>query len=338
MKVTFGIINCNRLHYLRSCCESLLASLENTIVDWEMIVIDNASIEENTLEYLSSLEINNKVCVFKFDKRDPSNEFARGLNKLIELSSGELICPLQGDTQFVIVGDWLKYYVEFFQKFHDAIGCIAIDAQRRETIRNEMHSLQEVHCNSVFPFVVNSSRPPVAGAGDVFYRKALIEKIGGWSENNLHHEGGQDSETEFLRRVAAKQATGEISTNLLHVQPIFPVACCIYTDPRGTNARVRGNRRYGQYWPAKESFTYYKMSPMWSTPRIHVGIPNSIEQVAIPIGFDAPLDAQGMWKKNPIRPETANASDYVNLIPDEVIVSHDDESSDDPVAKWLFGV
>lgn len=334
--ITFGIINCNRLHYLRSCLESLQHSLKDTSISHEIIIIDNSSVEEGTESYLNSLDYgpNSNLRTYFFRQRDPANEFARGLNKVVELANGELICPLQGDTQFIVVGDWLQHYVNLF-KMYDNIGCIAIDAQRRETIRREAGNLRVLESDPIFPFAVNTSRPPVAGAGDVFYRKSLLHSIGEWSTDNQQHEGGHDSETDFLRRVASKQAAGDLPTDLMHVQPIFPVSACIYTDPRGTNARVRGNRRYGQYWPPVESFTYYKMIPMWSSVRPHVGIPNSIEQVAIPVGWKAPLDKSGMWMKNPIRPETAGPDDYVELIKIDETVNEPTE--DDAVSKWLFG-
>ena len=54
MKVSFGIINYNRLFYLKSCAESLMASVED-YKNVEFICIDDNSKEPGTQEYLNSL-------------------------------------------------------------------------------------------------------------------------------------------------------------------------------------------------------------------------------------------------------------------------------------------
>ncbi len=83
--------------------------------------------------------------------------------------------------------------------------------------------------------------------------------------------------------------------------PIFPVCTAIYTDPRGTNARIRGNKRYGKYWPAKESFKYYEIHDYDKILEkiSDRDVPLGIENVASPIGWDKPIDSQGNWLKNP---------------------------------------
>ena len=101
-KVTFGIVNCNRLHYMRSCLESLLYCTDS-YDNKEIIIVDNASVEQGTSEYLDEKE-KQGIIVIRQEKRDPSSEFAKGLNVIIENSTGEYICPLQGDMQFIVKG------------------------------------------------------------------------------------------------------------------------------------------------------------------------------------------------------------------------------------------
>ena len=132
-KVTFGFINCNRLHYLRSCLESFL----DCTLDYnnkEIIVVDNASTEEGTDEYLEELR-ERGFKVFQQKQRDPSNEYAKALNIVAENATGELIAPIPADVQFVVKGGWLKEYVKFFEKYEDTTGCISFDAQR--SVRNK---------------------------------------------------------------------------------------------------------------------------------------------------------------------------------------------------------
>ena len=84
--VTIGIVNCNRLFYLKSCLESFLDCTQD-YPNKEIIIVDNASVEEGTEEYLVEKE-KQGVKVFRQLLRDPNNEFARGLN-LIYRDYGE---------------------------------------------------------------------------------------------------------------------------------------------------------------------------------------------------------------------------------------------------------
>ena len=117
-KITFGIVNCNRLHYLKACLESLLIST-NDYYNKEIIIIDNASIEDGTEEYLLEKEKNKIITVVRQKERDPENEFAIALNKIVELSTGDLVCPLQGDMQFIANSGWLYEYAKIYKEFGD---------------------------------------------------------------------------------------------------------------------------------------------------------------------------------------------------------------------------
>jgi hypothetical protein len=91
-----------------------------------------------------------------------------------------------------------------------------------------------------------------------------------------------------------------------------PQSIAIYTDPRGTQGRVRGNKRYGQYWEAKDE-TRWKYYEYVNVEDFDVNSPRSIEEVAKPIGFQKILDERGNWLKNPILPETAKNDDWIEL-------------------------
>ena len=257
-RVTFGIVNCNRLHYLRSCLESLIFTTES-YKNKEIIVVDNSSVEEGTQEYLKEKE-SQGITVIRTHERDPSNEFARALNTIYENSTGEYICPLQGDMQFVLKGAWLERYVEYFEKRKEGIGCIALDAQRRSTIarRSPYAVFDESDIEADFRFFIDPKRPPISGAADCMYSREILEKIYPWHVNNENHEGGNDSETEMLKKVESLLSQG-VLRNIHFISPQTPVSVAIWTDSRGTNARVRGNKRYGDYWQAKSDYRYYKI-------------------------------------------------------------------------------
>lgn len=324
--VSFGIVNCNRLHYLKSCFESLVTCTDDYPAR-EFIVVDNASVEEGTKEYLDELT-SRGVKVIRQEKRDPSNEFARGLNTIVRETKGEIVVPLQGDMEFVVERGWLWYYVSLIKEYGRQVGCVTLDAQRMVT--NHVQSTQMSKVLGVqHPFVFNAARPPISGAADVVYTREVLDLIGPWSEKNVSHEGGLDSETDMLQRVQKMMLERKLEYKC--VSPILPPAIAIYTDARGTNARVRGNKRYGDYWPPKAMGRYYQPRKMQDFPpqRLLQGGPVSIEELARPMGWDKPLDVNGNWLKNPIRPETAQESDFVVLEPEPT----SDEA--DYLQEWL---
>ena len=101
--------------------------------------------------------------------------------------------------------------------------------------------------------------------------------------------------------------------------PVYPPSVMIYTDARGTNARIRGNRRYGDYWPPKVDYRYYEIKNFENVISLEDyedrQIPYSIEEVTVAVGgWSLPKHESGDFKKNPIRPETATSDDWVEIL------------------------
>ena len=330
--VTVGIVNCNRLFYLRSCLESFLECTSD-YPNKEIIIVDNASVEEGTEEYLKEKE-QQGVKVFRQLKRDPNNEFARGLNLIHKESQGNYVIMLQGDMQFVLRGGWLERYVNFYQNYEEVIGCIGFDAQR--TITNQSHTyserigvMEDGTCSpglSGFGFVADGHRPPAGGAADSMYSKKVLDMIAPWSEDNTNHEIAGDSETKMLQNISS--ITKAHQFKWMTFLPVYPPSVMIYTDKRGTNARVRNNKRYGDYWMPKKGCEYYEIKDFeieMSNHRFKSSTPIGIEKIANPVGWEAPIDESGNWKKNPIRVEEALPSDYVVLYDEEKELQHSAE-------------
>ena len=305
-KVSFGMVNCNRLFYLKSCLESLLECTQD-YPNKEIIIVDNASAEKGTKEYLDSIKDENiKIHITK--ERDPSNEYARGLNTIYELSDGDYIIPLEGDLQFIVKNGWLKEYVDFFENNKESTGSISLDAQRTIRLNNGRYLFPKNQ--SKYKFIYNLANHPISGAGDAVYSREILDKMYPWVTENSSHEGGGDCETKMLAKI--NKILGDKRSSTFLAVPIFPVCTAIYTDPRGTNARIRGNKGYGEYWPPKESFKYYEIHEYEDALKLisDRDVPLGIESVANPIGWDKPLDNQGNWLKNPIRPENCTEDDY----------------------------
>ena len=312
-KVTFGIVNCNRLFYFKSCFESLVESTFD-YQNKEFIVVDNASVEEGTKEYLDFLETRG-VTVIRKETRNPANEFAIGLNDIVDKSTGDYICMLQGDTQFVLK-NWLKEVIDFYDLNQDVVGSVMLDAQRRSRLKQNSHKIFKFQDNRLppsckNPFYADTSRDPVSMSADVIYSRKVLNQMGRWHVKNKNHEGGMDSENEMRYKVRSL-ISQKIMPQYVIAFTSVPQSVAIYTDPRGTQGRVRGNKRYGQYWEAKDEtrLKYYDYLSLdeFSTDTIH-----SIEDIARPIGFEKPLDINGNWLKSPIRPETATQDDWVTL-------------------------
>jgi glycosyltransferase involved in cell wall biosynthesis len=327
-KVTFGIINCNRLHYLKSCVESLLYCTSD-YPNKEIIIVDNSSIEKGTDEYLLEKE-NQGISVFKSEKRDPNNEFAKALNLITRESSGDYIAQIQGDMQFILKGEWLKEYVRFYSKHKNNIGCVMLDAQRSTRIKNQSKFSKK--SNDLYPFLFDLHRIPFCCSADVMYSRESLNFMGPFLEKNDGHETGTNSEDDMRSRILSK-ISGK-NAQIFCAAPLIPPAVAIYTDPRGTNARVRGNKRYGSYWPPKvDNFRYYQvrdfndMSALFANREKPVGI----EEMAIPEGWSAPIDSNGDWIKNPIIIENCSSDDYVVLYEEKETLF----KNHDHIEEWL---
>lgn len=284
--LTLGFVNCNRLHYLRATVESAIETTQNDKV--QIIVVDNASVEEGTDQYLMDL-LRRGIEVYATKERDPNNEYARALNLIVQKADSELIAPCPGDIQF-IRHNWVKEYI-FANNEDDGASCMALDAQRRSRIEKKKYSQSwsEIYND----FFALDYEDPFCAAGCVVYERFSLHSSLPWSVDNGHHEGGDDSETKMLKKMR--------ETHHHHYEgdpwkavPRVPPAVAIY-DEYGSNAIVRGDKRYGNYAAPKEGIYYYKILDK---------IPDfdsiaSIEDVAIPTSNPQPLDESGNWIKAP---------------------------------------
>ena len=105
MKISFGIINYNRLFYLKSCAESLMESVEDYDGELEFICIDDNSKEPGTQEYLQTLKDRGWTVINQEEHRQAEkqsigevkhviDEFSAALNLFHQTATGEYIVPL----------------------------------------------------------------------------------------------------------------------------------------------------------------------------------------------------------------------------------------------------
>lgn len=304
--VTIGIVSCNRLHYLKALIESARECIRYEPIEW--IIVDNASIEPGLREYLESLEFVQQK-IFRAQRR-PSTEHLEAMNAIIERSHAECVMILPEDAQFIIQGAWMADFVALVQG-DPGVGTVSFDAQRRATIAKFFGASQgparwlPAHrrrrrrwTSSGAEFIgYGRSKPGIAGAGILsFGRTELWRRLGPWKacgkQTVADSTGG--GEREMLQRLAGSR---------LHLERVLtriPVCAALVTDPVGTRARVRGNRRYGRYAPPPEGRFYYRIWDETDLAGLGAGeLPIAFEEIVRPMQFELPVDAQGRLLKNP---------------------------------------
>lgn len=106
----------DKVELLRMCIESILGKTEYE--NYEILVIDNQSQEQSTLDYLASLEASPKVRVLKYDA--PFN-FSTMNNFGARHARGQLLGLLNNDIE-VTDGDWLREMAS--QACRDGVGAV----------------------------------------------------------------------------------------------------------------------------------------------------------------------------------------------------------------------
>lgn len=90
------------MRHLRPCIESIIA--RTTYPNFEILVVDNQSVESETLAYFEEIGERLGVRICKFN--EPFN-YSRMNNFAVSHVNGALVCLLNNDTE-VISGDWLE--------------------------------------------------------------------------------------------------------------------------------------------------------------------------------------------------------------------------------------
>ena len=150
MKVSLIMITIDRLEIVK---QTLGKILSNTGYDnWELCVADNGS-TDGVIDYISSL--NPAVHILHGENKG----VAYSLNRLIEQSSGELVCHIGNDI--VMDDNWLKTMVDYQQAI-PSTGVCAI------------HTVEALH-----PLAEIAGKQVHLGKlvfGPKMYRKKLVEK------------------------------------------------------------------------------------------------------------------------------------------------------------------
>lgn len=304
--LTIGIVSCNRLFYLRALVESIRACLPLDRLD--CIVVDNASVEPGLPEYLRTLEFARTVVR---PTRSPSTEAAEALNTILEQAAAPRVLLLSDDVQFIVKGSrWLDAVIELWRT-HDWLGSVMPIALRRVTLR---HYFDGSLAHRLLPSLAPRRITATNGVGVACFPSRelgithsalgvtpleLWKRIGPFRTSGAKQtmqDAGAGAEADIVRRY--RQSGLKLRKGLLQQ----PVLAEIITDPNGTQARVRGNRRYGRYFEPPAGTLYYRISDE-AEARLLRGSAVPFEEAVEPLGFDLPLDRHGNRLKNPLGPD-----------------------------------
>ena len=104
------------LGHLKPCIDSVLS--KSSYPNYELLIIDNQSVEPQTLAYFKTLTTHSKVKVVPY--KQPFN-FSAINNYAVEQAQGEVICLLNNDTE-VITADWMEEMLGHLLQAE--VGCV----------------------------------------------------------------------------------------------------------------------------------------------------------------------------------------------------------------------
>ena len=183
--ISIIILAHNQIEYTKKCLESIL---KNTLEPFELIVVDNGSID-GTVEYLESefLRKNDDVRI-KIIKNSENKGFASGNNQGIATSSGDYILLLNNDV--VVTPGWLERMISCCEK-RPEIGIVGPRSnyvsgpQLLEPVDYNLDSLEGLNRFSKKVTTINAKKSTqllrVVGFC-MLIKRSVIDKIGGMDD------------------------------------------------------------------------------------------------------------------------------------------------------------
>lgn len=288
---TFAIIACNRLHYLRNCVRSVLRFVDLDRV--RLLVIDNASTEQGTHEYLSELAKSEPaITIHRFKDRRP-NELYRAMNFAVDFARGaghEFVHFIQEDSQFL----WhdatmLDRVRRLFQERADvAQAHVSLGWHGKVRKWQQQGGCELLHvANDTWLWPRNM---PPCDTG--ITRVSLFDATGPYPESaSLKGDRGQPIGEEWMyaqcRRLGLKRVY-----SLLPSLGMIPDGAC-----------VRGMERIGRYFPPLSEF-YLRPLDAEHVRQIQgnaeAGVLSCNEEVSIPDGWS--VESMRIRSEGPIEP------------------------------------
>lgn len=117
-KVSILIPNKDNVNLLKNCIESILNL--TTYTNYEINIIENNSIQDETFEYYSKISQNSKIKILDYNT-DKEFNYSSLINFGVQNSDGDFILQLNNDTK-LLTKDWLELFIGYAQ--NKEIGAI----------------------------------------------------------------------------------------------------------------------------------------------------------------------------------------------------------------------
>lgn len=176
----------DKVELLQKCVESILS--KTSYQDYELVLVNNGSSEKQTLEYLKSLENDQKIRIFKYDKLF---NFSAINNFVAKQVKGEYLLFLNNDTE-VISENWLEKMLECFE--NEKVGVVGAKLlYSNGTIQHAGVMLEEkrlaIHAFRTWKEEKADFENPkewsAVTAACMMTKKDLFLELGGFDETNL---------------------------------------------------------------------------------------------------------------------------------------------------------
>jgi len=247
-KILFTILTCNRFYYFKNCIESIIKCVDMDRID--ILIMDNNTIENGFDEYAHSLCLkHNNITIKKFIDRT-RGELYRAMNWAVDYAkknSYNIIDFIQDDRQYLYYKkDHLDDIIKIFDKHHDIVQINCNLAWRRKI--KGIGEVRDINVNESKYGVLLDKR--VCDNG--FTRVSVYDQIGeyptdaiSWGMEKNRYVGKINGEIWFGKKCYKRG----YSRALAYYANIGMIFDCAY---------VRGDERYGNYFPSPGEF-YFKM-------------------------------------------------------------------------------
>lgn len=289
MKLTIGIISCNRFKYLKSLVTSI-SGLKKRDPEIEIIIADNASLEKGIKEYLEKLLVDKLIDKLKISSEyDSANGEFISRNTIIKESTKENILIIDEEYQFIGNYDLLNKYIEDFTD--SEYICLDIFGKRNTTLFEKIDYTKCISTKNKCKYW-NMKETYFLEFG--LFKKWVFQEIGDypvadknmeWTFNDNNNIRQKEYYNLMIIEKIVKAKVGKVKRTCLLAH--IPLFISVWNDPRGCNSFIMNSKRYGHYLgPINNELYYQHLSDSEISAFQKYKFPISFTLVAKPLGWE----------------------------------------------------
>jgi hypothetical protein len=247
-KILFTILTCNRFYYFKNCIESIINCVDMDRID--ILICDNNTIESGFDEYVNDLCSKHKNIIMKKFTDRTRGELYRAMNWAVNYAKKhkyEILDFIQDDIQYLYnISSHLDDIIDIFNKHKNIVQINCNLAWRRKI--KKIGEIRNVEANGHKYGILLEKRTCDSG----FTRTSIYDSIGeypvdaiSWGMEKNRYVGKINGEIWFGKQCRKKG----FNRALAYQANSGMIFDCAY---------VRGDERYGNYFPPLGEF-YFKM-------------------------------------------------------------------------------